>query len=126
MSQGRDLKFLKASALALAASFAASGAAFGQEAQPQPADAEDAGSAPAAEAPQQEDAIVVTGSRIRRGEFTSDSPIQVLQSERAELTGTADTVQFLQGSTLAAGSAQNDATISSVFVTDGGPGSATL
>lgn len=123
MSQPRDFKLLKVSALAFAAGLAATGAAFGQEAQPQPTP-DEAETAPAAS--ESEDAIVVTGSRIRRNEFTSDSPIQVLQSERAELAGTADTAQFLQGSTLAAGSAQNDATISSAFVTDGGPGSATL
>ena len=127
MSQPRDLKLLKASALAVAASLATTGFAFAQEAQPQP-EAESAADEEQnqAVAREEDESIVVTGSRIRRNEFTSDSPIQVLMSERAELTGTADTVQFLQSASLAAGSAQNDASISSAFVTDGGPGSATL
>lgn len=86
-------------------------------------------------APQQEpdsqeettvDEIVVTGSRIPVNEFTSSSPIQVLTSERAEQRGLSDTVQLLQSSTLAAGSPQVNSTISSAFVTDGGPGSATI
>ena len=70
--------------------------------------------------------IVVTGSRIPRNEFTSASPVQVLTSERAEQRGISDTAQFLQSSTLAAGSPQVNSAISSAFVTDGGPGAATI
>lgn len=70
--------------------------------------------------------VVVTGSRIPRNEFTSSSPVQVLTSERAEQRGLSDTAQLLQSSTLAAGSPQVNATISSAFVTDGGPGSSTI
>ncbi|CAN5193594.1 TonB-dependent receptor [soil metagenome] len=72
------------------------------------------------------DTLVVTGTRIPKNEFTSSSPIQVLSSERAAASGVADTVQFLQSSTLASGSPQINATISSAFVTDGGPGAATI
>lgn len=70
--------------------------------------------------------IVVTGSRIPRNEFTSSDPIQVLTAERAEQRGLSDTAQLLQSSTLAAGSPQVNAAISSAFVTDGGPGSSTI
>jgi iron complex outermembrane receptor protein len=70
--------------------------------------------------------VVVTGSRIPRSEFTSASPVQVLSIERAEVRGVIDTVQLLQSSTLAVGSPQVNPTISSAFVTDGGPGAATV
>ena len=70
-------------------------------------------------------ALQVTGSRIK-SEFNSASPIQVLTTESAAARGIADTVQFLQSSSLANGSSQNNATLSSAFVTAGGPGSATL
>lgn len=72
------------------------------------------------------DEIVVTGSRIPQNEFTSASPLQVLTSQRAEQRGLSDTAQLLQSSTLAAGSPQVNSTISSAFVTDGGPGSSTI
>ncbi|KAK0361338.1 hypothetical protein LTR94_023725, partial [Friedmanniomyces endolithicus] len=70
--------------------------------------------------------VIVTGSRIPRNEFTSSNPVQVLTSERAQQRGLSDTAQFLQSSTLAAGSPQVNATISSAFVTDGGPGASTI
>ncbi|MDB5454290.1 MAG: TonB-dependent receptor, partial [Caulobacteraceae bacterium] len=70
--------------------------------------------------------LVVTGTRIPKNEFNSANPIQVLTSERAQATGVADTVQFLQNSTVAAGSPQVNSVISTAFVTDGGPGAATV
>lgn len=78
---------------------------------------------PAAE--DEEEEIVVTGSRIR-SEFNSPSPIQVITTEAANLAGISDASEMIQNSSLAAGSPQNDATISSAFVTDGGPGSQTV
>jgi iron complex outermembrane receptor protein len=95
--------------------------AFAQQVQPVPqSDGE----------PQEEvaeiDDVVVTGSRIPQNEFTSSSPVQVLTTERAEQRGLSDTAQLLQSSTLAAGSPQVNSTISSAFVTDGGPGAATI
>lgn len=72
------------------------------------------------------EAIVVTGSRIPQNEFTSASPVQVLTAARAEQRGLSDTAQLLQSSTLAAGSPQVNSSISSAFVTDGGPGSSTI
>lgn len=70
--------------------------------------------------------IVVTGSRIPRNEFTSSSPVQVLTAARAEQRGLSDTAQLLQSSTLAAGTPQVNSSISSAFVTDGGPGASTI
>ena len=70
--------------------------------------------------------VIVTGSRIPQNEFTSPSPLQVLTTDRAQQRGISDTAQLLQGSTLAAGSPQVNSTISSAFVTDGGPGASTI
>ncbi|WP_156459601.1 TonB-dependent receptor domain-containing protein [Brevundimonas sp. Root1279] len=70
--------------------------------------------------------VIVTGSRIPQNEFTSSSPIQVLTTERGQQRGLSDTAQLLQSSTIAAGSPQVNSTISSAFVTDGGPGASTI
>jgi len=67
------------------------------------------------------DEIVVTGSRIRRTEFSSTSPIAVITSETSALAGLLDSADILQKSTIASGQ-QIDETFSG-FVTDGGPGS---
>ncbi|MDE2930735.1 MAG: TonB-dependent receptor [Chloroflexota bacterium] len=64
--------------------------------------------------------IVVTGSRIRRDEFSSASPITVINSETSALAGLLDTADILQGSTVATGQQIDDSF--SGFVTDGGPG----
>ena len=106
------------SALAGLAAVLIAAPAFAQEPSPQPNEDQDEAS--------ELGEIVVTGSRIPQNEFTSSSPIQVLTAERAEQRGLSDTAQLLQSSTLAAGSPQVNATISSAFVTDGGPGSATI
>ena len=68
--------------------------------------------------------IVVTGSRIRRDEFSSTSPIAVITSETSALAGLLDTADILQNSTIASGQ-QIDDTFSG-FVTDGGPGARSL
>ncbi|MBX9708685.1 MAG: TonB-dependent receptor plug domain-containing protein [Caulobacteraceae bacterium] len=94
-------------------------------AQVQPDEAE-AQQADSQETGDQVEDIVVTGSRIPVTEFNSASPVQVLTADRAEQRGLSDTAQLLQSSTLAAGSPQVNSTISSAFVTDGGPGSSTI
>ena len=68
-----------------------------------------------------DDTIVVTGSRIRRDSFTSTAPLQVITSEEIRDAGLIDTAQILQQTTVAQG-VQLDSTITSSFVTDGGPG----
>ncbi|MEN3971389.1 TonB-dependent receptor [Sphingomicrobium sp. XHP0235] len=73
-----------------------------------------------------EDAIVITGSRIRRDNFTATDPIQVINPEVALQEGDVETADILQQSPLAAGSTQITAALSSNFVTDGGPGAQTL
>lgn len=66
------------------------------------------------------DQITVTGSRLRRDEYTSTSPITVITSERSALAGLLTTEEILQKSTIASGQQINDSF--SGFVVDGGPG----
>jgi iron complex outermembrane receptor protein len=72
------------------------------------------------------DEIVTTGSRIRRDQFSSNSPIDVVLTETAELKGIGDVAEMLQTTTIAAGSPQVTAATSTAFVQGGGVGAATL
>ena len=53
--------------------------------------------------------ITVTGSRIKRTEFSTTAPIQVITSERSQLAGLLDASEILQNSTIASGEQINDA-----------------
>ena len=65
--------------------------------------------------------VVVTGSRIRRDEFSSSAPIQVITGDQAVLEGLVDTAELLQQSSVASGSFQIDNQLTG-FVVEGGPG----
>ncbi len=111
----------------LASSTTLSVAAFAQETeadtQTQPTESIDQVEQPAEvveESGQEIEQIVVTGSRIKRGAFSSNSPVTVITSERSALAGLLDTADILQGSTVASGQQIDDSF--SGFVTDGGPG----
>lgn len=82
-----------------------------------------------AEAPAEDEArqekITVTGSLLRRDEFTSASPIQVITAEIATLEGLVNASQILQGSSIAAGSTQLNGQFTG-FVVDGGTGVETV
>jgi iron complex outermembrane receptor protein len=67
------------------------------------------------------DRIVVTGSRLRRNEFTSASPIQVVNAEVATLEGLVDTAELIQTTSVAAGSFQLNNQFGG-FVVEGGTG----
>ena len=69
------------------------------------------------------EAVVVTGSRIKRAAFNSPDPIQVISAEQGQLRGIATATGLLQSSTIASGSPQVTSAISNALVTDGGPGS---
>jgi len=69
-------------------------------------------------------AIVVTGSRIKRDTYSSISPLQVLTTEAEQEAGLFDPTSILQRSESAAG-VQIDATFQG-FVLNNGPGSTTL
>jgi len=105
--------------MAVAAAIGAPASALAQEA---------ASTATATPAPADDsvEALVVTGSRIKRNEFTSPDPIQVISAEKGQLAGISSTAGLLQSSTIASGSPQITSAISSAFVTDGGPGSETV
>ena len=79
----------------------------------------------AATAATDRDTVVVTGSRIRRNEFTSSAPIQVITAEESTLEGLTDTTQILQHASTA-----NNATQINNFFTgfnvNGGAGVNTL
>lgn len=74
----------------------------------------------ATEVPRVSDEIVVTGSRIKRSEFSSTAPVTIITNERSQLAGLLDAGDILQNSTVAAGQQINDTF--SGFVTDGGVG----
>lgn len=75
----------------------------------------------ATEAESRQEKIVVTGSLLRRDEFTSSAPIQVITAEVATLEGLIDTADILQGSSIAAGSTQINSQFGG-FIVNGGPG----
>ena len=70
--------------------------------------------------------IIATGSRIKRDDFSSSTPIDVVKAEDAATRGISDIASLLQTSTVAAGSPQVNASISSAFVTNGGTGAETI
>lgn len=80
---------------------------------------------PAASDDTEVEALVVTGSRIKRSEFTSSAPIQVITAESSTLEGMVDTSEILQQSSLASGSFQVNNQLTG-FVTTGGPGANTV
>jgi iron complex outermembrane recepter protein len=71
-------------------------------------------------------AIVVTGSRIRRNEFTSPDPIQIINPELGAKEGKQTTVDLINSTPIAAGSVQITSAISTNFVTEGGEGAQTV
>jgi outer membrane receptor protein involved in Fe transport len=72
------------------------------------------------------DEVVTTGSRIRRDAFSSNSPIDVVLSETAQLRGVADVAEMIQTTTVAAGSPQVTPETSTAFNQSGGTGAQTL
>ncbi len=107
-------RLLRSTILAGFAAVSMTGAAAYAQAE----DEEDEDEAPRA---QTQDRVVVTGSLLRRNEFTSSSPIQVITAEAATLEGLIDTADILQGASVAAGSTQYNAQFGG-FVVEGGPG----
>lgn len=70
--------------------------------------------------------IIVTGSRIRRDELNDTVPLEVINVDDAIDRGLTTVGQLLRESTLASGSPQVTAAISTAFVTNGGQGAETL
>src|SRR5262245_54735347 len=61
--------------------------------------------------------VTVTGTRLKKNEFTSPSPVQIVDPAKAEKAGSIDTATTIQSSSVAAGSAQITSAVSSAFVT---------
>ena len=75
---------------------------------------------------EEEDAIVVTGSRLRRNEFTSASPLQVIDGEFARDLGLVDAADLLRQTTVVQGQqVTTGVSTSAGQLTASGPGSAT-
>ena len=69
--------------------------------------------------------ITVTGSLLRRVEFESTSPVQVITADTAAAVGLVDTAQFLQKSSVASGATQISHQFSG-FIVEGGTGGQSL
>ncbi len=69
--------------------------------------------------------VVVTGSHIRKDQFSSASPIQVIRRDESVLAGLVTSTEILQGSTVSGGGNQINNYFGG-YVTDGGPGANTL
>lgn len=70
--------------------------------------------------------IVVTGSRIRRNEATSESPLLIIDPIVAQRQGRLDTAEIIQNSPIASGSTQVTSTLSSNTIASGGLGVQTI
>ena len=79
--------------------------------------------APKAEEPSQQ--IVISGSRIKRDNFSSVSPVQILRNDDAAIAGFTSTAEVLQGTSVTGGQGQINNAYGG-FVTDGGPGANTI
>ncbi|MGH7020107.1 MAG: TonB-dependent receptor plug domain-containing protein, partial [Brevundimonas sp.] len=69
--------------------------------------------------------VVVVGSRLRRDNYNSPSPVQVVTREDSVLAGFASTTEVLQGTAVTGGTSQVNNAYGG-FVTNGGPGANTL
>ncbi|MEQ8404730.1 MAG: TonB-dependent receptor [Oceanicaulis sp.] len=70
------------------------------------------------------DRIVVTGSRIRRDEFSSIKPVQIISGEVARDVGLFSATEIIQESTVATGLQIDETFIG--FVSDNGPGATNI
>lgn len=69
--------------------------------------------------------IVVVGSRLRRDNYNSPSPVQVVTRDETTLAGFSSTTQVLQGTAVTGGTDQINNAYGG-YVTNGGPGANTL
>ena len=69
--------------------------------------------------------VVVSGSRIKRDNYTTAAPVQIIRNEDAVLAGFSSTTEVLQGTAVTGGQGQINNAYGG-FVTDGGPGANTL
>ncbi len=75
--------------------------------------------------PKELEKITVTGSPLRRLEYDTTSPVQVITADTSISVGQTSTAEFLQKSSVAAGSTQISHQFSG-FITEGGVGAQTI
>ncbi|VXB79344.1 TonB-dependent receptor [Luteimonas sp. 9C] len=103
-----------------------SGVALAQDPQPADEDAQTTQTAPAnSTTPVELDRVRVTGSLLRRTEYESTSPVQVITADTNIAVGQVSAAEFLQKSSVAAGSTQITNQFGG-FVVEGGTGVQTL
>ena len=81
--------------------------------------------APLAYSQSAEQEVVVSGSRIKRDNYTTSAPVQIIRNEDAVLAGFSSTTEVLQGTAITGGQSQINNAYGG-YVTDGGPGANTL
>jgi outer membrane receptor protein involved in Fe transport len=69
--------------------------------------------------------IVISGSRIKRDNYTSVAPLQILRNDDSAIAGFTSTAEVLQGTAVTGGQSQINNAFGG-FVVDGGPGVNTL
>ncbi|MFZ9395881.1 MAG: TonB-dependent receptor plug domain-containing protein, partial [Erythrobacter sp.] len=78
------------------------------------------------EATQSDGRILVTGSRIRRNETTSASPLTIIDPTLQQKQGLNSTAEIIQQSPIANGATQITAAISTNTISNGGAGAQTI
>ncbi len=71
------------------------------------------------------ESVVVSGSRIKRDNFSTSAPVTIIRNEDAALAGFTSTAQVLQSTSVTGGQGQINNAYGG-FVTDGGPGANTI
>jgi outer membrane receptor protein involved in Fe transport len=101
------------------------------EAQTAPTDSDAPGAKPAVEAtqkspePQKLETVVISGSRIKKDNFSSSAPVTIIRKENSTLAGFTSTGQVLQSTSVTGGQGQINNAYGG-YVTDGGPGANTI
>ena len=74
---------------------------------------------------QKSDEVVISGSRIKRDNFSSASPLQIIRNDDSAVAGFTSVAEILQGTAVTGGQGQINNAYGG-FVTDGGPGANTI
>ncbi len=132
------MQYSKRKALNVAILLALSGVTAATMAQSQPIQGEQVAQAttqetsPSAIAPAQKteepakiESIVISGSRIKRDNFSTPAPVTIIRNEDAALAGFTSLSQVLQSTAVTGGQGQINNAYGG-FVTDGGPGANTI
>ncbi len=80
---------------------------------------------PPPKAEEKSEEVVISGSRIKRDNYSTVAPVQILRNDDAAIAGFTSTAELLQGTAVTGGQGQINNAYGG-FVTDGGPGANTL